>query len=382
MDFGYWDDETATNWFCILGGAQQLAKILQDRIRCRPDYNHRVTSIAATGPMKIDVAASVGHYPNDINTTTKSFSFNAVLNTTTLGCLRHMDLSRAGLPYPTALALRSLGYGPAAKVAIKFSRAWWIHDLDRYSIRRGGLGHSDLNLRTCVYPSYNIYDPSTSSAVLLCSYTWQQDAQRIGSLTSSSPDITHTQKIANEADLKTLLLRDLAQLHCNDLKSEEEVLELISGLYVDHHAHDWSADPNTAGAFAFFRPQQFSRLWGHLIRPAGDLIIAGEAASPHHAWVVGALESVVHGLHAWMQVNAREVPELQAAAEILAREEARNPYTGLPPYMTSSLSEWHGLLGYLGRLRHLNIQGADLEALRARLEQLRLQGDQGGDAAS
>lgn len=279
-----------------------------------------------------------------------------------------MDLSRAGLPYPTTLALRSLGYGPAAKVAIKFPRAWWIHDLNGYSIRKGGLGHSDLNLRTCVYPSYNIYDPSTSSAVLLCSYTWQQDAQRIGSLTSSSPNITHTQKIANEAGLKTLLLRDLARLHCNDEMSEDYVFELISDLYIDHHAYDWSADANTAGAFAFFRPQQFTHLWSHLIRPAGDVIIAGEAASPHHAWVVGALESVVHGLHAWMQVNAREVPGLQAAAEILATEERGNPYRGLPPCMTDRLSEWHGLLGYLGRLRHLNIQEAELDALRNRLE--------------
>jgi monoamine oxidase len=259
MDFEY-PGGRDTHWYCILGGAQQLGKILQDRIHRKPHYNHRVTSIAATGLRKVDVTASIGHYPNDINTTTKSFRFNAVLNTTALGCLRHMDLSRAGLPYPTTLALRSLGYGPAAKVAIKFSRAWWIHDLEDHSIRRGGLGHSDLSLRTCVYPSYNIYDPSTSSAVLLCSYTWQQDAQRIGSLTSSSPNITHAQKVVDEANLETLLLRDLARLHRNERQTEDDIFTLISGLYVDHHAHDWSADPNAAGAFAFFRPQQFTRL--------------------------------------------------------------------------------------------------------------------------
>jgi len=352
MDFEYWDNQD-THWYCILGGAQQLAKTLQDSIPRKPLYNHRVTSVAATGPLQVDITASVGHFPNDPNTTTKSLRFNAVLNTTTLGCLRHMDLSRAGLPYPTTLAIRSLGYGPAAKVAIKFSRAWWIHDLGDRSVRMGGLGHSDLNLRTCVYPSYNIYDPNTSSAVLLCSYTWQQDAQRIGSLTSSSPDITHTQKLANEKNLRNLLLRDLARLHRNDAMTEDDLFRHISDLYVDHHAYDWSADPHTAGAFAFFRPQQFTHLWNHLIRPAGDVIIAGEVASPHHAWVVGALESVVHGLHAWMKVNEREVPELQTAAGILATREEGNPYVGLPPYMTERMAEWHGLLGYLGRSRHL-----------------------------
>lgn len=372
MDFEFWDNKD-TDWHCILGGAQQLAKILERKILSKPKYNHRVTSIAATGPMNVGITALVSNHPNDNNTTTKSFNFNAVLNTTTLGCLRHMDLTRAGLPYPTTLALRSLGYGPSAKVAIKFSHAWWIHDLGSYNIRMGGLGHSDLNLRTCVYPSYNIYDPSTSSAVLLCSYTWQQDAQRIGSLTSSSPNITHAQKVDDEAALKTLMLRDLARLHSgNDAMSEDALFDRISSLYVDHHAYDWSADPHTAGAFAFFRPQQFTHLWNHLIRPAGDVIIAGEAASPHHAWVVGALESVVHGLHAWMEVNVREVPELRAAAEILATEEAGNPYVGLPPYMTKRIDEWQGLLGYFGRARYLSATEAELTEM---LEELRVRGE-------
>lgn len=79
-----------------------------------------------------------------------------------------------------------------------------------------------------------------------------------------------------------------------------------------------------------------------------------------------------------MQVNAREVSELQAAAEILAREDPGNPYTGLPPYMTGRLSEWHGLLGYLGRLRHLGVQGDRLDELRERLATLRMQGEEGG----
>jgi hypothetical protein len=31
--------------------------------------------------------------------------------------------------------------------------------------------------------------------------------------------------------------------------------------------------------------------------PSGNLVVAGEAASPHHVWVVGALESAVVGLY-------------------------------------------------------------------------------------
>jgi hypothetical protein len=186
--------------------------------------------------MHVDITASGPCGP-------RGFRCHGLLNTTTLGRLRQMDLTKAGLNYATTQAIRSLGYGPASKVAIKFKRAWWIHDLGEYSIKRGGLGHSDLNLRTCVYPSYNIYDPDNSTAVLLYSYTWQQDAQRIGALTCSNPD--HRQKVAEEEELKTPLIRELARMHRNDDMTDQQVFDLINNNYLDHHAHDWGHDPNT-----------------------------------------------------------------------------------------------------------------------------------------
>ena len=291
------------------------------------------------------------------STTTKKF--HAVIATPTLGCLRRMDLRKAGLNYATKQAIRSLGYGPSAKVGIKFKRAWWIHDLKKHNIEKAGLGHSDLPLRTCVYPSYNIYDDASKTAVLLCSYSWQQDAQRLGSLMSTDPD--HKKKVAAEQALKELLLRDLAILHRNDEQSEEDLYKLISDLYMDHHAWDWSVDPNAAGAFAFFRPQQFSQMWSKMIQPSGDVVLVGEAASPHHAWVVGALESAVHGLHSWMGLNVGRVPAFRDVMKILERqpeEHEKNPYIGLPPYMTPGLSRWHSYLGMLHRSQHLtDLQG-------------------------
>ncbi|EFX02450.1 L-amino acid oxidase [Grosmannia clavigera kw1407] len=109
------------------------------------------------------------------------------------------------------LAIRSLGYGSATKVAIKFKRAWWIHDLGKYSIKFGGFSYSDMNMRTCVYPSYNICDDKIKTAVLLCSYSWQQDAQRLAALVSSSKD--HAEKVHAEAELKEVLIRELVYLH-------------------------------------------------------------------------------------------------------------------------------------------------------------------------
>jgi len=344
MDFEYYDDKTV-NWYCILGGAQQLSKILEKSIWRKPLYHNKVKKITATVPMKVEVEV-------DTPDGKKTPQYMGLFNTTSLGCMRQMDLRDAGLNYATKQALRSLGYGPASKVAIKFKRAWWIHDLGNYNIKMGGLGHSDLNGRTCVYPSYNIYDDESGTAVLLCSYSWQQDAQRIGALMSTNPD--HDQKVADEVELKELLIRELVCLHKNDDMPDEELYHLINDNYIDHHAYDWGNDPNTNGAFAFFRPQQFTHMWNRMIQPSGDVVVAGEAASPHHAWVVGALESVVHGLHAWLAENVDRVPELSLAMQILERNQPDNPFVGLPPYMESNISKWHGFLGHLHRSEYLD----------------------------
>lgn len=268
--------------------------------------------------------------------------YNGVFNTTTLGCLKRMDIKETSLNYTTRQAIRSLGYGPSAKAGIKFKRAWWIHDLpDHYKIKRGGLGHSDLSIRTCVYPSYNINDPSTEPAVLLCSYTWQQDAERIGALMSSSTK--HDQQLKDEVELKELLLRDLARMHTYPGTTEAEVYKLISGLYLDHYAHDWTHDPLTAGAFAFFRPQQFTNVWNKLIHPSGNLIIMGEAASPHHAWVVGALESALHGICLWLKMRQDAIKGAADAIKILQTPVEGNPFVGLPPYMEILTADWSAL---------------------------------------
>jgi monoamine oxidase len=69
---------------------------------------------------------------------------------------------------------------------------------------------------------------------------------------SSSSD--HDQQLSEEAELRELLLRDLARLHTFPGRTEQDLYNLISSNYLDHYAHDWTHDPNTAGAFAFFRP--------------------------------------------------------------------------------------------------------------------------------
>ncbi|EER23298.1 hypothetical protein D8B26_001388 [Coccidioides posadasii str. Silveira] len=336
LDFEF-DDET--KWYCVLGGAQEIAKRMEAKLHYKPAYESTVTAIRKkdANTMEIDVRAKNG--------SAASLTYSGVFSSVPLGCLRRIDTSKAALNYATKQAARSLSYGAACKVGIKFSRPWWIHDLGNHTVK-GGLGHSDLTIRTCVYPSYNINDPADKPAVLLCSYTWQQDAERIASLFSSNPN--HSQKIQEESELKEVLLRDLARLHKTEQKSEEDIYQLISGLYLDHHSFDWYKEPNATGAFGFFRPQQFSSMWNKLIQPSGDFVIIGEAASPHHAWVVGALESAVHGVHAWLGQHTG-LPGYKEALECLEKYDPAIPFTGLPPYMDENTSKWHSILGVIQR---------------------------------
>ncbi|KAI1940051.1 hypothetical protein LOZ66_002486 [Ophidiomyces ophidiicola] len=360
LDFAF---DNATKWYCILGGAQELAKRMEAKLVHKPAYERRVTAIKATNLLQMEIT---------VKGEPKPLRYAGIFCSVPLGCLRQIDTSEARLNYATKQAMRSLGYGASAKVGIKFKRAWWIHDLGKNNIKLGGLGHSDLTLRTCVYPSYNLYDPPTQSAVLLCSYTWQQDAQRCSSLISDNSD--HKQKVRDEAMLKELLLRDLARLHKSDHMTEAQAYKLISDNYVDHYAFDWYKEPNAAGAFAFFRPQQFSGMWSKLIQPSGDFVIIGEAASPHHAWVVGALESAVHGVHAWLGQYRRLIPGGEEAIRLLETYDKRNPFIGLPPYMDPNLSKWHSYLGIARRFG----PNLDVEALRRSFEKLQNIGSQIG----
>lgn len=209
-----------------------------------------------------------------------------------------------------------------------------------------------------MYPSYNLYDPKCESAVLLCSYTWQQDALRLASLISRNPD--PKRKLEEEEELKKVLIRDLARLHANPEHSEAELLKLIQDNYIEHYTFNWDQKPHSVGAFAFFSPQQFRSLWSKMIQPSGDFSVFGEAASPHHAWVVGALESGVHAVHTWITQYKDKVPGLQELKVVLEESGTDCPYQSLPPYVEPNTSSWHAFLAMA--IRDKSLFGAEKDS--------------------
>ncbi|KAK8088321.1 amino-acid oxidase [Apiospora hydei] len=246
--------------------------------------------------------------------------FDAVFNSAPLGAMQQMGLEGLKLNWGTKQAIRSLGYGASCKIGVRFRSLWWIHKL---GIRDGGQAKTDLPIRCCVYPSYNMHDPPEQPGVLFVSYTWSQEAERIGALISrESPD--------KEEALKRVVLHDLARLHSSTDAAYEDLKHTITAEYLDHYAYNWYADPTSVGAFAYFGPGQFQKMYPSIVQSHGKHVIIGEAASSHHAWVVGALESAVRGVYQFLWQHSRVSEAAHRAAEDYAADRVPMPFGPVP----------------------------------------------------
>ena len=187
----------------------------------------------------------------------------------------------------------------------------------------GGVAKTDLPLRCCVYPSYNIEDKQDEHGVLLVSYTWSQEAERIGALIKGTPK--------DEGALKAVLLHDLARLHTDSDKDYEVLLEELKASYITHHAYNWYSDEHQVGAFAYFGPGQYSKMWPELIASYGKYMIIGEAASAHHAWVVGSLESAVRGVYQFLGLHKKFNSKAEAAYNAYNNDQIKDGLFGPLP---------------------------------------------------
>jgi monoamine oxidase len=288
------EDKKEWDWYCIDGGSEQIVYRMIAKLDSKPELRKRVTRIAhkIDGTMAVDVAGE-----------SNPRSYSQVICTMPLGCLSTVDVSTCELLYSQRMAIRMLHYDASTKVALKFQKRWWEDPdvMDKGAIS-GGQSSSDFPIRTCVYPSYGIGVPG-APGVLLASYTWAQDALRVGSLAQGkdTPADLH---------LRDITLDNVARLHG---VSKEKM-----GPVVDHFAHSWYNDEHSRGAFALFGPGQFGTpeerdgnggtepkksLFASLKAPAarGKLHIANEATSMHHAWVLGSLNSAWRAVYNALQ---------------------------------------------------------------------------------
>ncbi|KAG4442373.1 hypothetical protein IFR05_002151 [Cadophora sp. M221] len=219
-------------WVCIEGGSEVIIKAMQVQLSITPQLQKRVTAISIDRSADSNLGMLV-QVAGEVSTR----RYSTVFNTTTLACAQRIDLSGAGLSFAQKEAIRAFKYDTSCKIAMRFKTNWW-----KKAGIVGGEAVTDLPIRLCVYPPYNIHDDADKPAVLLCSYTWSQDAQRIGSLIGSDGK-------GKSDELLELCMKNLALLHSNVI-SEREIREQL----MDYHAYDWGADPNMSGGVAMFAP--------------------------------------------------------------------------------------------------------------------------------
>ncbi|THU94485.1 hypothetical protein K435DRAFT_668339 [Dendrothele bispora CBS 962.96] len=269
--------ENVVDWYCLRGGSQTFITEMISQIGYENiQHGKRITKITPTG---CDRPLSV-KYTTQLELEERSTDYDYVISTIPLSSLRYVDLDRCNLSYVQREGLRTLRYDSSCKVGIKFTTRWWENL--QYPIV-GGQSKTDRIIRTAVFPSYGI--GQMGDAVMIASYTWSQDALRVGSFCNGQ----HHQ---DKGILINAVLEDLAYLHDVPLEDLKEQCQ-------DWYAFDWYADPYSIGAFALFGPSQFSNVYPSFGQGAagGRLLFAGEAISEQHAWVEGALNSAYEAVY-------------------------------------------------------------------------------------
>ncbi|KAH6912094.1 hypothetical protein BKA70DRAFT_825472 [Coprinopsis sp. MPI-PUGE-AT-0042] len=260
-------------WRCIDHGTSVLPETCLKKVR---EWAKEVPNMPKQVIIKgARVTAMSASDPNDIRSPLivtaggKEYTYSHVISTVPLPNFSFIDTSSLNISVMQRNAIRRLQYGSSTKVGILFKTAWW-KDCNQVP---GGQSFTDLPIRTVVYPSYGA---DQSSRVLIASYCWTNDAERLGNLIDNKVDCI----------LLDVMLRNLATVHKLDVK-------FLKDQYIDHHAWNWNHDACTGGGSAYFGPSQYEYLYDALNAPAADgrLQWAGDLLSVRHAWIVGALDS-------------------------------------------------------------------------------------------
>ncbi|KAL7758551.1 hypothetical protein ACKLNR_010978 [Fusarium oxysporum f. sp. zingiberi] len=308
-DFSDFQATAGKPWWRLEGGMSVVTEKMNQCIKDPKWAPHNPVSLKVKKNTPV-VAMTENHQENKIEVTitgaegTKTEAYDMVFNTTAMGPLQRMDISGLvpgfGLPQTQRnilTGIRALSYDRSCKVAVKFKSRWWknMYKASTNGSTFGGVSGSDLPSSNIVYPSWD--DGDDASAVLMTSYTWAQDATRMGSLI---PDYTKQKPHIDDA-VVTQCFQDLVKLW-GESKDPKITVEFLRNEYLEHHAFAWSHDPYTGGAFALFGPGQFSYIYPEFqqLLCDGKFAICGEALSPHHAWISGSLDSGYLTMLRWL----------------------------------------------------------------------------------
>lgn len=282
----------------IVGGMDLLPTELGEKVKDCITFNSQVIGIHRKDDTTIDLVIKQGD-------TIVVENCKILLCTLPFTILRKLQLKPLFSPGKMQ-AIRNLSYGSSTKVLLHCSERFWE---TKYGIH-GGASQTDQIIRATYYPSDNakeennslssvqkyrtLYsnqtgnkfaaqsqDTSKAPGVLLGSYTWGQDARRIG--------------ILSNQDRRNIVIQHISRFHPEI--AQEGVVDGDASIFWD--SYKWMS----GGAFSFLQPGDQTEFYGKAIAPEGNIHFAGEHCSLDNAWIQGAIES---SLRAVKEIVAKE----------------------------------------------------------------------------
>jgi monoamine oxidase len=251
-------------YFEIAGGNDQLPNAFLPQLKNHIFFRQKLTRIVQ------DQNKVTLYTESPLTSHPYMFEADKVIITIPFSVLNFVQIEPFhSLSYNKRKAIRELHYVPSTKVGIEFKYRFW----EKNGLS-GGKSVTDLPSRFTHYP--NQKRSGSSSGVVLGSYTWEDDT-------------VPWRSFSNEMRVKQTL-------HYLSLFHGPQVYEQ----FVTGHAHSWTLDPHTGGAFTMFKPYQEEEIYEAIKAPEGRLHFAGEHTTLKHGWVQGAIES---GIRAALEVN-------------------------------------------------------------------------------
>ncbi len=250
----------------IVGGTDRFPAAFADKLKSKPRMGCLVTTIWQDGARK---RAGAIYREEGVE---KRAEADLVICTLPLPILSRLQLDPA-FSGAKMRAIRQVNYDSATKVLAVCNRRFWETDDGIF----GGGTYADLPTGTTYYPADNAEKRdgkiSAGPGVLLASYSWGQNARRLAALDPKTQE--------------EVVLGQLARIHPQ--LAQDKIVRRTA-------AWSWDSHPNSAGAFAWYLPNQFETLHQAIMEPEGRIILAGEHASLTHTWMQGALESGVRAV--------------------------------------------------------------------------------------
>lgn len=231
------------------GGMDKIPYALAEKVKSDIEYGAVVQEIR-----KVEDGAKVLYQDQEGNT--KEISGAYCICTTPLPVLANI---KNNLSSNIQRACDFVEYKKACKIGLQFKRRFWEEDDGIY----GGLTRTSQDITQIMYPNYGYLG---KKGILKGFYNFSEKAMATGNMS-----LEKREKMALEQGSK---------IHPQYHEEFENSFSLA-----------WHKIPHSMGGWAEYNEATRQRFYPDLIKPDGNVYLAGEHTSYHTAWMAGAFES-------------------------------------------------------------------------------------------